>query len=238
MLFFLLLAMTSALTPMECIDKLQRYDLDKACLSLLLSKCLGYALVCASVMLKFPQIFKIVKNSSVEGISLTAFYIETLGFSIMAAYSIRNQQPISTYGEHASISIQCIIQVLCFWFIGKVSNTHKLLAGSFFIFGWVIPLFGQLIPELVWEYVPIYCTAMNMVVKISQIKANYVNGSTGNLSFITNFLNFLGTLSRIFTTLTELNNPILLFNYLTGAMMNGVIMLQFAMYWNTKKKEE
>ena len=128
MLFLLVLSQAMALDPIECLAKLQAFDFDKPCLTLLTSKFLGYSLVIASLMLKFPQILKIVHNSSVAGISLTSFYFETLGFSIMAAYSIRNQQPISTYGEHASISIQCLIQVLCYWNYGKVSTQHKIIA--------------------------------------------------------------------------------------------------------------
>lgn len=238
MLVWLLLGIVSGLSPQDCVLQLKNFEIDKACFNLLLSKFLGYSLVTASLILKFPQILKIYHNNSVSGISLTSFYIETLGFSIMAAYSIHNGQPISTYGEHAIISIQCVIQVILFWFIGKVKTTEKVIVGLGFTFFWVIPLFGELVPESFWTYVPIYVLLMNIVVKFSQIAENFKNGSTGNLSFITNFMNFLGVLSRIFTTFTELNDKMLLFNYTAGALMNGVIMAQFIVYWNSQIPQE
>ena len=189
-------------------------------------------------MLKFPQILKIYQKSSVEGISLTSFYFETLGFSIMAAYAIHNGQPFSTYGEHAIISVQCVIQVLLFWSIKKVDIGEMIKIGGGSLIFWFIPLFGNLMPEPFWMYVPAYCIAMNLVVKISQIKTTYNNGSTGNLSFITNLMNLFGTLSRIFTTFTELNDPMLLLSYMIGASLNSFIFMQFMFYWNVRSKGE
>ena len=74
------------------------------------------------------------------------------------------------------------------------------------------------------------------MVKVSQINVIYKNGSTGNLSFITNLINVFGTLSRIFTTFTELNDYMLLLNYSTGAILNIIIILQFIYYWNVHNK--
>ena len=238
MLFFVFIGLTSALTPGECIEKLTNYSIDGACFQLLLSKLLGYLMISASLMLKVPQLLKIYKNSSVEGISLTSFYFEVLGFSIMSAYSIHNSNPFSTYGELVIISIQCILQVLLFWTVGNVSYSHKIQAGTFFVFGWFIPLFGDFLPEEFWTYVPVSSIFMNLVVKFSQIKTIFVNGSTGNLSFITNFMNLVGTIARIFTTFTELNDKLLILSYGIGATCNFVIIFQFLIYWNSKPKED
>ena len=46
------------------------------CIKLTISKCIGYAIVAFSAILKVPQILKILKNGSVEGISKFLFYIE------------------------------------------------------------------------------------------------------------------------------------------------------------------
>lgn len=236
MLVLMLLGLAQALNPEECIVKILNYEIDKQCFSLLLSKALGYSIVGASLMLKFPQIIKIYKNSSVAGISLTSFYFEALGFSIMAAYGLHRQQPFSTYGEYAIVSVQCLIQIILYWVLGGVSRKHIITVSNGFMFLWFIPLFGNMLPEFFWNYVPIYCIGMNSIVKISQILTNHNNGSTGNLSFITNFMNFAGTIARIFTTLAELSDPLLLLNYAWGALLNLAIIIQFALYWNAKSK--
>ena len=114
MYYLLLIGLVSAVNVQQCLNDLSEYSLSRVCFNILLSKLLGYALVVTSFILKFPQILKLYKNYSVEGISLSAFYIEALGFTILSAYSLHNNQPFSTYGEQIVISIQCIIQVLLY----------------------------------------------------------------------------------------------------------------------------
>jgi hypothetical protein len=86
------------------------------------------------------------------------------------------------------------------------------------------------------------------------------NKSTGQLSFITWFLNFGGSLARIFTTLQEIDDPLgtchvscvvcvyvasrrvspspamfgppVLIGYIVGASLNAIIIGQIFLYWN------
>ena len=55
-----------------------------------------------------------------------------------------------------------------------------------------------------------------LVSRIPQILQNYTSKSTGQLSFMTYAMNFMGTLARVFTTLQEKNAG--------SAMLRGVIM--------------
>lgn len=245
MLFLCLITLVSGLTQEDCINQLSSFTFEKACVSLLFSKALGYGIVLASFMLKFPQILKIVQKKSVEGISLTTFYMETLSFTLNGAYGVHRKMPISTYGESLTVSVQCVLQVLLYWMYGSLSKFHKFLVFSGFFILWILPLYGELLPqpyaiflpESFWAYIQVYNILMNVVTKCTQIKENYSNGSTGNLSFITNFLNFAGCVSRIITTLAELSDSLLLTNYLIGTALNGFIILQFWVYWNEKPKK-
>lgn len=242
MWIFLLFAYAASLSQEECLNQLNNLEIEIGCIKLLTSKVLGYSLVIISVVLKFPQIAKILKNKSVEGISLTSFYFETLVFSISAAYGIHQKMPLNTFGEHVFISFQCLTQVLLFWHYGKVPVSNKIKALVFFFGLWVPSMFSELfpthlqisVPERFWTYIPIYVMTMNAIVKLSQIKTNYSNGSTGNLSFITNFLNTYGTICRIVTTLVELSDVYLLVCYLAGFTWNLILMVQFWVYWNVK----
>jgi len=49
-------------------------DID--CLKFTISKGIGYAIVVGAGILKIPQIMKILKNSSVEGLNNYSYYIE------------------------------------------------------------------------------------------------------------------------------------------------------------------
>lgn len=65
---------------------------------------LTYAL--ASAFALKLQILKILKNSSVRGLSLVAFELEVVGYTIALAYCLHKGLPFSAYGELAFLLIQ------------------------------------------------------------------------------------------------------------------------------------
>jgi len=71
--------------------------------------------------------------------------------------------------------------------------------------------------------------------RLGQIRDNYRNKSTGTLSFFMCFLNFMGVVARIFTTLVELNDKLVLGSLLVAVCINGVIVLQILYYWKNKQ---
>ncbi|GFY95963.1 mannose-P-dolichol utilization defect 1 protein [Actinidia rufa] len=79
---------------------------DKDCLLPLISKLLGYCIVAASTTVKLPQILKILKHQSVRGLSVVAFELEVVGYTIALAYCLHKGLPFSAYGELAFLLIQ------------------------------------------------------------------------------------------------------------------------------------
>lgn len=238
-LLLLLVGLSWAVSPEQnCFNKVTAGDYDLECLKLLFSKALGYGMVVASLMLKLPQIQKILASKSIEGISLTSFYFETLGFSLQTSYNVHMQQPFSTYGENVIITVQCLLQCVLYWSFAEVSKSHVLKAVVFFFGGWCLPLFLEVMPENFWPLVPIIGLGINLVVKGTQIYQNFKNKSTGQLSFITNFLNLAGTAARMLTTFIELSDSFLLLNYGVGSLLNLTIVLQMLVYWKTSVKQE
>ena len=74
--------------------------------------------------------------------------------------------------------------------------------------------------------------------RLPQIWSIYRESSTGNLSFLTCFLNFAGTAARVFTSLQEVNDNTVIMLFTTSLLMNGIIVTQFAIYWNSDKKKK
>lgn len=70
------------------------------------SKALSYGIITGSFMLKVPQIMKIMKNNSVEGLARSMYGLELLGYIITISYNWNNGYPLSTYGENISIAVQ------------------------------------------------------------------------------------------------------------------------------------
>lgn len=61
--------------------------------------------------------------------------------------------------------------------------------------------------------------------------STYINGSTGQLSFITAVMNAMGTGARVFTTLNEIKSQLLLVQSVAMFTVNTLILLQFLFYW-------
>ncbi len=66
--------------------------------------------------------------------------------------------------------------------------------------------------------------------RIPQIVSNARTQSTGQVSVITVFLQFVGALARVFTTLKELQDPVILASYSASSLLLGVLLVQIWMY--------
>ncbi|CAD5335341.1 unnamed protein product [Arabidopsis thaliana] len=86
----------------------------KDCLLPLISKLLGYFLVAASM-----TIMKIVDNKSVKGLSVVAFELEVIGYTISLAYCLNKDLPFSAFGELAFLLIQALILVSCIYYFSQ-----------------------------------------------------------------------------------------------------------------------
>lgn len=69
--------------------------------------------------------------------------------------------------------------------------------------------------------------------KLPQIVANYRQSGTGQLSAFAVFNYLLGSLSRIFTTLREVDDPKILWGFVSGFALNLVLAAQVVYYWTS-----
>ncbi|PWZ38310.1 Mannose-P-dolichol utilization defect 1 2 [Zea mays] len=200
---------------------------DKGCLLPLISKLLGYAIVAASTTVKLPQILKILKHGSVRGLSVASFELEVVGYTIALAYCIHKGLPFSAYGELAFLLIQAIILVAIIYYYSPPMGTKTwmkaLLYPSFLAvysnFAFVLPikmcqwlfrycgmaptvLAGKIDPAL-FEVLYASQHAIFFFARVPQIWKNFTNKGTGELSFLTCFMNFAGSIVRVFTSIQE-----------------------------------
>lgn len=71
-----------------------------------------------------------------------------------------------------------------------------------------------------------------------QVFTNYKNGSTGQLSAITCLLLFGGSIARIFTSIIETGDFIIIVTYCVSTAANGAIVCQLLYYWNVDKSTQ
>ena len=71
-----------------------------------------------------------------------------------------------------------------------------------------------------------------------QAYTNYSNGSTGQLSAVTGFMLFFGSLARIFTSVQETGDVTMILMYICSTAANAVIAAQILYYWNADAKSK
>jgi len=218
----------------ECFNKfIIDYNFtDVPCLKYGVSKGLGLAIILGSVLVKVPQITKILKSQSAAGITFIGVLLELFAMSANQSYSYCKGFPFSAWGEVSFMAIQTsIIAAL----VLKYSYGSTILPISFFI-GYAAVLYSlisDLTPiDVLWSMqaanVPIIITS-----RMIQAVANYRNQSTGQLSAVTVFMLFFGSTARIFTSIQETGDSVVIITFAAASICNALIAFQMLYYWKS-----
>ncbi|XP_062994733.1 mannose-P-dolichol utilization defect 1 protein [Elgaria multicarinata webbii] len=219
--------------PEHCYDELlvDFNLLHIPCLKILISKGLGFGIVAGSLMVKLPQIFKILGAKSAEGLSFHSILLELLAITGTMAYSISNSFPFSSWGEALFLMLQTVaIGFLVQHFGGQTGRGLSFLC---VYFGALSLLLSSLTPKGVVTALQASNMPAVVISRLLQAATNYRNGHTGQLSAITASLLFAGSLARIFTSIQETGDPLMALTYVVSSACNGIIMAQLMYYWHS-----
>jgi len=209
---------------------------DATCLKLAISKGLGIGIIGASSVVKIPQLLKLLNSQSSAGISFLAYLLETSAYLIGLAYNVRQGFPFSTYGETALIAVQNVaIAVLVLHFSGKSAGAALFVAG---LAAAGYALFSEGIVDakgLGWLQAG--AGVLGVASKIPQIVTVYKQGGTGQLSAFAVFNYLIGSLTRIYTTVQEVDDPLILYGFVSGFILNAVLAAQMVYYWNSSSSK-
>ena len=217
------------------------------CIKLAISKGLGIGIIAASSIVKVPQILKLINSKSASGISFLSYLLETSAYLISLAYNVRQGFPFSTYGETGLILVQnVVIAVLVLNYSGKATAAAVFVAG---LAASAVTLFSNDILDMkTLSYLQAGAGVLGVASKLPQILAVWQEGGTGQLSAFAVSLpkvcqsygtdglqvfNYLaGSLSRIFTTLQEVDDKLILYGFIAGFALNAILAIQMVYYWN------
>ncbi|CAI2353315.1 unnamed protein product [Caenorhabditis sp. 36 PRJEB53466] len=200
------------------------------CPKAVLSRGLGFAITIGSILLFVPQILKIQAARSAQGISASSQLLALVGAIGTASYSYRSGFVFSGWGDSFFVAVQLVIILLqIFLFSGQVVVSVGFLgvvgAVAYGVISKTIPMNALVAVQTAG--IPIV-----VVSKLLQIWQNYQAQSTGQLSLISVFLQFAGTVARVFTSVQDTGDMLLIVSYSTAAVLNGLIFAQFFMYWS------
>ncbi|CAM9305958.1 unnamed protein product [Choristocarpus tenellus] len=174
------------------------------CQKALLAKLIGYVIILTSLIIKGPQIAKILSSKSVEGLSPFSFYSELTIYIINSIYFVVKGSPISAYGEILIILVQNVILVLLLWYL-MVNRPSPLKIAAWVTFFVAVAMVCVSLPPELFSLLPLTGLPLTIMSKIPQISINFQNGHTGQLAAVTVCLNFVGCFVRILTTIQEVS---------------------------------
>jgi len=227
----------SGLMTMECFNELvvKANFGHSACLKAVVAKGLGFAIVAGALLVKLPQVFKLLGSGSAEGLSFLGVFLELLAVTLNAGYSYNQGFPFSAYGEAIFLSLQTsLIAFLVLWLSGNTIGS-VLFTAAFAGLAYALAQPG-LVPEQWLWYGQAANIPMVVVGKLIQIITNFRNGHTGQLSVVTVFLLFAGSVARIFTSIQETGDQMLIMSFVVSTVANGILFLQVVMYWKATQK--
>jgi mannose-P-dolichol utilization defect protein 1 len=206
------------------------------CFKATLSKVLGLGIIGGSLLVKIPQIVKISRNKSGEGINIFSVLLDLFAITAMASYSFISGFPFSAWGDGVFLGLQTLaIAVLVMHY------NEETIKATAFLFAYIAIVFaansGVTPVHVLWV-----CQAINipivLISKFMQAWTNYSNGSTGQLSAATIFMLFFGSLARIFTSIQETGDATMVTMYICSTLANGLIVAQLFYYWNVDVKSK
>ncbi|KAF7830594.1 mannose-P-dolichol utilization defect 1 protein-like protein 2 [Senna tora] len=210
---------------------------DKDCLLPLISKLLGYAIVAASTTVKVPQILKILQHKSVRGLSMISFELEAVGYTIALGYCLHKGIPFSAYGELLFLLIQALVLVAVIYYYSQPVGTKTWIRALLYCALAPTILAGQIEP-LLFEALYASQHAIFLFARIPQIWKNFSNKSTGELSFLTCFMNVGGSMVRVFTSIQENAPKSVLMGSVISVATNFTILSQIILYQRPPASKE
>lgn len=211
--------------------KINKNFISAPCFKALLSKGLGIGIIAGSVLVKVPQIMKILNSKSAEGLSIVSIFLDLMAITFHMSYSFVSGFPFSAWGDGTFLAMQtAAVAALVFLYGHRAPARAVMFIGLYAVLVYI--LMGGLTPQkFLWTAqgfnVPILLTG-----KLSQAITNYRNGSTGQLSAATCFMLFFGSLARIFTSIQETGDSMMIITYCVSTFANAVIVSQLLYYWN------
>ena len=222
---------------MGCVKKTLSFDLEKECISYLISKGLSIGIVLLSFTSKLPQILYMLKTKEIKGLSYLSIYLDIASTLCYTLYPFHMKYPFLTYGEGLILLFQNIAIFCICWKYDTYQESDKYnMSFSLLLSSFLFLCYKGFFDENIWKIIGSASTILSMGSRITQIMESYKSKSTGPLSTITYGLNMLGNCARIFTSLKETKDLIMVGGFVVSFVLNLIIFLQI-IHYNKKGKD-
>ncbi|GAX75274.1 hypothetical protein CEUSTIGMA_g2719.t1 [Chlamydomonas eustigma] len=187
---------------------------------------IGYLVLAGACFRSIPQIVRMLKEKSAEGLSLTSNVSELLSYTVHIVYNVKQGYPFNTFGDSVPLWFQ---DVLIVWLILKHQSVPvPMVLGGMLVFAGICCWLAS--PYATLEMLNLLQSSNILVgifgMKLPQIILNIRRGDSGVLSPTTCLLNVAGNLARVYTTCILTQDRLLLAGILIQGVLNLILLLQ------------
>lgn len=201
------------------------------CWKIVLSKTAGIWILLGTVLAQIPQMWKVLRARSAEGLSLTSVLLQLYAVSGPVLYCIANNFPISAWSERVFTLLQTM--VIVFLILHYRSNTAKGVLLVLAYCGAVTLLVSSLTPPSVISWMQASSVGAVVSSKAVQVWTNQCRGNTGQLSGLSVSLGLAGSLALIFTSLQETGQSLTTLSHVGSVCLSTFLLAQLLLSRNS-----
>ena len=218
----------------DCYETQDWTDFD--CLKFTGKRVVGLVSSFGAMGLKVPQIQKILAKSSVEGINKYGLYMDLINLLSLVGNSWRLGIGFGVWGGPFFVWFQNVVIIVLCWRYSKTTKLAEVLTVILLTSATAYLMFSGTpwMTDEAWQLVSSSQTVMILFSTLPQIWQNFTAKSTGQLAFISQYLLCQGSGVKLYLVSSESDDFCFLLPFAVKFTMYSVILLQFALYWNSK----
>nr|XP_057946369.1 solute carrier family 66 member 3 [Doryrhamphus excisus] len=179
-------------------------------------------LVC--MVLKFPQIFLLMRAKSTIGVSLQSLVFELVGYIVFVTYQTYYDYPPPTYLEYPILIAQDVVLLLLILLYNSRLQ-DSLIYTVAFVVGWRL----LTVEKWVIDFAMSLCTFISAASKFAQLQCLWKSKDAGQVSALTWGLACYTCATRIYTTIVTTGDMQVLLRFITMTLLN--IWVLFSVFY-------
>ncbi|XP_047463316.1 mannose-P-dolichol utilization defect 1 protein-like [Mugil cephalus] len=212
------------LMPEKCYTEFfVNFHLHVPCIKFVLNRIAGFSIILDTFLAQLLQLLKILWRQSVEGLCLSSVLLQLYAFSCPVVYAMANNFPLFAWAERLFILAQtAAIAFLTLHYHGQTLTGILLLLGV----GGVTYLLGSFAAASVVSLMQASSLAALIASKVLQSLTNYRNGHAGQLSTLSVFLSWAGSLSVLYVSLQDTGSFFSILSHVLSTCLSCVLLAQ------------
>ncbi|KAL0969651.1 hypothetical protein UPYG_G00230300 [Umbra pygmaea] len=179
----------------------------------------NFSTLVVCMVLKFPQIFVLIRAKSTIGVSINSLLLELTGFIVFVTYQMYYDYPPPTYLEYPILIAQdVIVLLLILYYSGNLK--HGLIYAVVFVGGWQVLTLEKWIIDLAMSL----CTFISAGSKFAQLQCLWQSKDSGQVSALTWGMATYTCFARIYTTTVTTGDTQVLVRFIIMTLLNSWVL--------------